>query len=193
MRSNFPHLLLLRRTGCFAQRTAGLFIPKPLAGDVVFQIAFSLLANFFLQDLRSLSTEYPLNPLPRLRTQKEQGRSDKHNPPLPRNPRVTENFVVDYRNVYQGENSKEPNNIGPEQELVLPDIPYPLCPAMSRGGGPHVEEGPAHVNHFPGEEEHEPCETGKSCTACSEHHFATFIVIIAVGAQVAVAKSKYYQ
>lgn len=135
----------------------------------------------------------PLHELIQLNPQKEQGRLDKHNPPLPRDRRMSKHLVVDNGDINKREDSDEAGHNGPEEELVPPDVVHPLCEVLL-GFGLHAEEAAAHVDHFPREEESEPGQTDKGGGARAEDRIALRdVVAVAAAGEVAVAEREHDQ
>lgn len=115
------------------------------------------------RSLALLATEVnPLAPLPTLNTKEEKHSFDQDHTPFPGDTAVLEDFVVDNRNVQDGEGEYETGHDSEEQELVAPDIVHPLR-EVALGVGLHLEEAAAEVHHLPGEEEREP---GHACECC---------------------------
>lgn len=131
----------------------------------------------------------PLRPLPRLDAEEEHNRFGQDDAPFPGDARVLEDDVVDHRDVQRWEDSDEAGDDGPEQELVAPDVDHPLRKVLL-ALRLHAEEGPPHVNHFPGEEEREPRQAGEAGRARTEDGVALLGVgVVAELAEVAVAEA----
>ena len=161
-----------------------------LAG-IVLQITFLLTALLGAVALAS-PEELSLEPLPHFSAAEEETRADKYDAPLPGDARVAEDLVVDDGDVDEGEHADEADHDGPEEERVVPDVPDPLGglgPLGGVGGGAHVEQGPAEVDHLPGKEEDEPGQTGESGATSAEDKLATLEVVVAVGAEVTVTET----
>lgn len=121
-----------------------------------------------------------LAPLPSLATKEEKNRFDKHHPPLPGDPDMFENNVIDHGNVQDREGGDESDHDAAEQKLVAPDVKHPLG-EIALGTGLHAEEAAAHIDHLPGEEESEPGHAHKSGGSGAEHTVA-FCAVVAVAA-----------
>jgi len=141
-----------------------------------------------------LATEVDaLGPLPGLDAAEEQGRLDEDDAPLPRDPGVLEHDVVDDRDVQDREDGDEAGDDRPEEELVAPGVVHPLR-EVPLGLGLHAEEGAAHVDHLPGEEEREPGETDEGRRARAEYQVTLRrVVSVAASTEVAVAKAPHHQ
>lgn len=100
-----------------------------------------------------------------------------------------EDVVVDDGNVQGGEDGDETRNDGPEEELVPPDVDHPLG-KVALAAGLHAEETAAHVDHFPGQEQREPCERHECGGAGSEDRVTLLRVgVVASRPEIAVAKA----
>lgn len=95
-------------------------------------------------------------PLPCLDTHEEQTGRDEHSAPFLVNRRMLEHYCVEGGNIDQGEQSNKTGHNSPNEELVAPYINRPLGGIAFRVGL-HAKEGTAHVNHFPCQEQSEPC------------------------------------
>lgn len=104
----------------------------------------------------STSTEEDaLSPFPSLNAHEEKDSFDEDDAPFPRDAGMFEDDLVDDGDIQDREGRDEAGHDGPEEERVTPDIVHPLR-EVALGFGLHAEEGAAHVDHFPGEEEGEP-------------------------------------
>jgi len=65
---------------------------------------------------------------------------------------MTEDIVVDNRNVEDGEDEDKANNDGGKEKLVAPDVNHPLG-EVTVGLGLHAEKAATRVDRLPGEEE----------------------------------------
>lgn len=102
---------------------------------------------------------------------------------------MSEDTMVDHRDVEQREDSDEACHDGPEEELVAPDVVHPLC-EVQLGARLHAEEAAAEIDHLPGQEEGEPGQTDEGRGSSSENGVALGgVVSVAVRAQVAVSKA----
>lgn len=129
--------------------------------------------------------------LPSLDADKEQECGDENHSPLPADARVPEHDGVDDGDVQDGEDGDECAHDGEEQELVAPHVVEPLGEVLV-GARLHHEEGAAHVNHLPREEDGEPGETGECGGTSAEHSVAAGVVaLVTSGTQVAVAKAEH--
>ena len=139
---------------------------------------------------RSTAEKDTLTPFPGLNTSKKEDCLDEHNGPFPADPSMLEDHVVDDRDIEDGENGDKSSHNRPEQELIAPDIVYPLGEVLLRLGL-HAEERAAHVDHLPGEEKGKPSEADKGSGAGAEDgvtHVA--VCIIAADTKVAVTKAE---
>lgn len=135
------------------------------------------------RSLALLATEVnPLAPLPTLNTKEEQHSLDQDHTPLPGDTAVFEDFLVDDRNVQDGESEYETGHDSEEQELVAPDIVHPLC-EVALGVGLHLEEAAAEVHHLPREEEREPSHACECCGASAENGVTSvgFVRVVVLG------------
>ena len=131
--------------------------------------------------------KHPLTPLPRLDAREEQRRLNKHNSPLPRNPRMLEHHIVNHGDIQDRERKHESRHDPKEEELVPPHVHHPLR-EIQLGLGLHAEEAAPHVHHLPGEEEREPGHADEGGCARAEHCVAfARVVAVAAGGEVAVA------
>jgi hypothetical protein len=131
----------------------------------------------------------PLGKLPRFDTEEEEERRDEDDPPFPADTSVSEDIMIDDRDIQDREDGKKTSYDSPEQELVAPNIRHPLgkVPLTVRL---HAKEAPTHVNHFPSQEKREPGKAGKAGSAGSENRVTSFgIGRIAILSQITIAKS----
>lgn len=95
---------------------------------------------------------YSLGPLPRLNADEEKEGSDEDNGPFPSDSLVSEDLVVDDRDVQDWEDGDKGEDDGEEEELVAPDIDGPLREVLCRSWL-HPEKRSAHVQHLPCQED----------------------------------------
>ena len=135
----------------------------------------------------------PLPPFPSLHPGKEQHRLSKHNPSFPTDPRMLKHLMIKHRNIQRRKNSNKPRHHSPKQELITPNILYPL-----RKQPPtlwlHHKETPSHIHHFPCQEKREPSKADKSGTAGAEHSVAgRGIGVVAAIAEVAITEAEEHE
>lgn len=134
---------------------------------------------------------HALGPLPGLAADEKQQRGHEDDAPLPRDAGVLEDDRVNDGDIKQREDGDETGHDAEKEELVAPHVPEPLRKVLC-GLGLHAEEGPAHVQHLPGEEEREPRQGGKGGGAGAVDGVAGGgVAVVAVGAEVAVAKAEH--
>ena len=181
---------LLRRRSVAAG--GALFVVAAVGRAAVASAASEILSEYARLDVRlevaallGLAAEVDaLGPLPRLYAQEEEHGLDEDDAPFPADACVLEHYGVEAGNVDDGEHGDEARDDGPEEKLVAPGVDDPLGKVLL-ALGLHAEEGPAHVDHFPGEEECEPGEAGKRRCAGPEDDFAALrVMVVAVVANV---------
>ena len=123
--------------------------------------------------LGSATKEDSLGPFPGFDAHEEQDGLDGHDAPFPGDGFVFEDDVVQHRDVEDGEYGDPSGHDGPEEELVAPDIIYPLGEKFL-GFRLHAEERPTHIDHFPGQEQCKPSQTNESGGSRSEDQFTVF-------------------
>lgn len=130
----------------------------------------------------------PLGPLPRLDAQEEKKGRDEDDAPFPADPGMFEDIMVDDRNIQGRKDGNETSDDGPEQEAITPDIVHPLGKILF-APWLHTEEAATHIDHFPGEEERKPSQTGEAGGASTKNRITSLgIAVIATRAQIAVTK-----
>lgn len=131
-----------------------------------------------------------LCPLPCFDAKEEENGFNEDNAPFPANTRVFEHNCVEPRDVDDREHGNETRNNSPEQELIAPDVNHPLR-KVTLALGLHAEEGSAHIDHFPGEEECKPSQARESGgTGTKDHLTLSRVLIVAVVAKIIRAITK---
>ena len=141
----------------------------------------------------SLSPDGPLpehaalDSLPALDQRHEAHHTAEDKAPLPRERHVSEDDLVDDRDVDDGERRADAGDDGPEQEAILEQ-------GVEDGEGAgvffgvHVEQAAGQVLGFPGHDAEQDCEDGVCCGSSAEGEVASGVVaVVAVVAEVAVA------
>lgn len=140
-----------------------------------------------------MTEEEAFPPFPGLDAAEEQEGLDDDDRPLPGDPGVLEDVVVDDGAVEDEEDGHVAEHDGVEEELVAPDVVHPLREVLLRLGL-HAEEGAAEVDQLPGEEEREPCHRDECRGPRSEYRVASLgIRVITVFTHVAVAEAECNQ
>ena len=130
----------------------------------------------------------PLGKLPRFDAEEEEAGRDEDNTPFPADASVSEDIMIDDRDIQGREDGNKASDNSPEQELIAPNIRHPLSkvPLAVRL---HAEEAPTHVDHFPSQEKREPSKAGEAGRAGSEYRVTSFgIGGIAILSQITITK-----
>ena len=98
---------------------------------------------------------------------------------------MLEHVVVQAGDVDQREDGDEAEYDRAEEEAVRPDVDEPLGEVLL-GARLHHEEGKAHVDDFPRQEEREPGHGGEASGAGTEDKVASVGRLVAVGADGAI-------
>ena len=157
-----------------------------LRGDRTLIVAFDA-ATISLPPDDSLPEHATLDSLPALDERYKAHDAAEDKAPLPRERHVSEDDLVDDRDVDDGERRADAGDDGPEQEAVLEQ-------GVEDGEGAgvffgvHVEQAAGQVLGFPGHDAEQDCEDGVCCGSSAEGEVASGVVaVVAVVAEVAVA------
>lgn len=134
-----------------------------------------------------------LSPFPGFDAEEKQERLNNNDSPFPSDSRVLEYHIVDNGYVKDRNHGNKASENRPEEELIAPDIMRPLREILFRFGL-HAEERPAHIHHFPGQEQGKPRQADESGCACLKDQLTLFgILAIATASKVAVSESPHHQ
>ena len=149
-------------------------------------VAFNA-ATIALPSDNPLPEHAALDSLPALNKRHKAHHAAEDKAPLPRKRHVSENNLVDNRDVDDGERRADADNDGPKQEAVLEQG----VEDGERAGvffGVHVEQAAGQVLGFPGHDAEQDCQDRVCGGAGAEGEVASWIVaVVAVVAEVAVA------
>ena len=115
----------------------------------------------------SATEEDSLSPFPGFNADEEQDSLDRHYAPFPGDGLMFEDDVVQNGDIKDREHGDPSGHDGLEKELVPPDVVHPLGKVFL-GFWLHTEERPAHIDHFPSQEQRKPSQAHERSGTCSE-------------------------